>query len=165
VTDAKRRLLGMGIPFALAFLPATALAVGRDSTLDAGDCLVFHAMYRIHPLAMIGGYLAWGGAVLGLLVLLPEVLAVILTIAVVFGHVAGVYSQLTMDLGKWWYQAANGLFLITAIALGSGLWWSARGPSIERAVPEKHLPPARRWGLIAFLLVVAGGLILIPLQR
>jgi hypothetical protein len=90
-------------------------------------------------------------------------LAVILTIAVVFGHVVGAYLQLTVFLGGLWYQAANGLFLLAAVALGTGLSWSARAASVvEHSVSGKPLPAWLRWGLIAFMSVVALGTIWHP---
>jgi hypothetical protein len=161
MTDTKRRLLGMGIPLGLVFCADTALAVEGGRVIP--DSLILHALARIHPQVVLCGYLAWAATIVGLLLLTPEVLAVILTIAVAFGHVAGTYSQLTSVLGHWWYQAANGMFLITALALGTGLWWSAR-PSlrVNRATRATCLPPWLRWGLIASLSGVAGGMVLIP---
>jgi hypothetical protein len=153
MTDSKRRLVGMGIPFALAFLPDTVLAIFSHSTIVDG--LLFRSLARLHPRAEILGYVAWAGAIVGLLLLTPELLAVILTIAVVFGHVVGSYLQLTAFLGSWWYQAANGLFLIAAVALGTGLTWSARAASMaDHAVLGMRLPAWMRWGLIAFLSAV-----------
>jgi hypothetical protein len=161
MTDSKRRLVGMGIPFALAFLPDTVLSIFSHSVI--ADGLLFRALARLHPEADILGYVAWAGAIVGLLLLTPELLAVILTIAVVFGHVVGAYFQLTVFLGSWWYQAANGLFLLAAVALGTGLTWSARAASVaEHTVSGKPLPAWLRWGLIAFLSVVALGTIWHP---
>jgi hypothetical protein len=154
MTDSKRRLVGMGIPFALAFLPDTVLSITSHSTILDG--LLFRALARLHPQAEILGYAAWAGAIVGLLLLTPEWLAVILTIAVVFSHVGGAYFQLTGSLGSWWYQAANGLFLLAAVALGTGLTWSARAaPMVEHPAGGRRLPAWLRWGLIAFLSVVA----------
>lgn len=163
MTDSKRRLLGMGIPLGLAFVSDTALTMCGNPPFEIGDRFFFHILYLIHPFAVIGGYVAWAGIVLGLLLLLPELLAVILTITVVFGHVGGAYSQLTAFLGRWWYQAANGLFLVTAVTLGIGLWWSAQTSStVERAVSGNRLPAWLRCGLIALLLGAATCLLLLP---
>jgi hypothetical protein len=90
-------------------------------------------------------------------------LAVILTIAVVFGHGGGAYSQLTAVLGSWWYQAANGMFLLTAVTLGTGLWWSARASlATERSTREDRMPAWLRCGLIALLTGAAGCMVWIP---
>jgi hypothetical protein len=156
MTDTKRRLIGMGIPFLLAFGPDTALAIGsRSTTLDG---LLFQALLRLHPQALLLGFAAWAFAVTGLLLLLPEVLAVVLTIAAVFGHAAGAYLQLTGVLGGWWYQAANGLFLIAAIALGTGLTWWARVQD-NSGNPGK-LPKRWRWGLVVLFSTVASSAVL-----
>jgi hypothetical protein len=154
MTDSKCRLVGMGIPFALAFLPDTALSICSHSTIVDG--LLFRALARLHPQADTLGYGAWAVAIVGLLLLTPELLAVILTIAVVFGHVAGTYFQLTVFLGSWWYQAANGLFLLAAVALGTGLTWSARAAPVAKS-PDlgRRLPAWQRFGLIAFLSALA----------
>ena len=78
-----------------------------------------------------------------------------LTIAVVFGHTAGAYLQLTAVLGSWWYQAANLLFLVAAIALGTGLTWSVQAaPAAEHPVTLRK-SARRRWGLIALFSWVA----------
>jgi hypothetical protein len=154
MTTSKRRLVGMGIPFALAFLPDTALAAYSQRTIVDG--LLFRALARLDPKADALGYAAWAGAIVGLLLLTPELLAVILTIAAVFGHAGGAYLQLTVFLGGLWYQAANAVFLLAAVALGTGLTWSVQPASVvEHLPPGKRLSAWLRWGLIAFLSVVA----------
>jgi hypothetical protein len=154
MTSSKRRLVGMGIPFALAFLPDTALSAYSQKTIVDG--LLFRALAWLHPQADLLGYAAWAGAIVGLLLLTPEVLAVILTIAAVFGHAGGAYLQLIVFLGGLWYQAANGIFLLAAVALGTGLTWSVQAASmVEHSQPGRRMPAWLRWGLIAFLSAVA----------
>ena len=167
MTDSKRRLLGMGIPFALAFVTdtalTTALTVRGHRPWEVEDRLFFHTLYLIHPLAPLAGYLMWACVIMGLFLLLPEVLAVILAIVVVFGHVGGAFSQIYPFLGSWYYQLVNGLFLLTAATLGIGLWWSARtSPVAQRSGHAYGLPAFLRWGLIALLTGVAGCMVLIP---
>jgi hypothetical protein len=153
----------MGLPFGLAYLADTILAISTRSTVDAGDCLFFHTLAQIHPAAVVGGYLAWAGIVLGLILVTPEVIGIIVTILAVFGHAAGAYTQLTSFLGSWWYQAANATFLVAAVALGTGLWWSAQAAyRLERLSSETAWPPWLHWALIALLLAGAGGMILVP---
>jgi hypothetical protein len=144
----------MGIPFLLAFVPDTVLAICSRSTIVDG--LLFRALFRLHPQAFLLGFAAWSVAVIGLLLLLPEVLAVVLTIAAVFGHAAGSYLQLTVMLGGWWYQAANGLFLIAAVVLGTGLTWSARAVSAQdNSRTLARLTARWRWGLVVLFSAVA----------
>jgi hypothetical protein len=147
-------MVGMGLPFLLAFLPDTALAICSRSTIVDG--ILFRALAQLHPQAFSLGYLFWAGAIIALLLLLPELLAVVLTIAVVFGHAAGAYLQLTTVLGSWWYQAANLLFLFAAISLGTGLTWSARAaPPAGHAITLMGMSARTRWGLVAMFSAVA----------
>jgi hypothetical protein len=167
MTDSQRRLLGMGIPFALAFVTdtalTTALTVRGTPPWEIVERGFFHALYVIHPLAVIAGYVIWACVIIGLLLLLPDVLAVILAIVVVFGHVGGAYSQLIPVLGSWGYQITNGVFLLTAVTLGTGLWWSARAsPPVHRFARANGLPARLRWGLIVLFAGVAGCMVLIP---
>ncbi len=167
MTDSKRRLIGMGIPFGLAFVTdtalTTALTVRGHPPWEIVDRLFFHTLYLIHPLAPIAGCLSWACVIIGLLLLLPDVLAVIVAVAAVFGHVGGAYSQLIPFLGSRGYQITNGVFVLTAAALGTGLWWSARvSPAVQRSGPAYDLPVWLRWGLITLLAVVAGCMVLIP---
>ncbi len=167
MTDSKRRLIGMGIPFALAFVTDTvltiALTVRGHRPWEVEDRLFFHTLCLIHPLASIAGYVTWACVIVGVLLLLPDVLAMFVTIMVVFGHVGGAYSQLMPVLGSWGYQITNGVFVLTAITLGTGLWWSARAsPEALRSGHADGLPPLLRWGLIALLTGVAGCMVLIP---
>jgi hypothetical protein len=161
MTERKCRLLGMGLPCCLAFLIDTTLAFwdqpseywhGQYSQ-TVEDTLFFRTLYEIHPLAAVAGYAAWAAVIAGLLLLLPEVLAVILAIAVVFGHVLGAYTQIIPILGRGWYQVANAMFLAAAAALGIGLYWSLRTAPADGGVGgEQRLPLWLRWGLIAGLL-------------
>jgi hypothetical protein len=166
VTERKRRLLGMGIPFGLAFLPSTALAVFNPTTFEVGDRLFFHGLYQIHPTAVVAGYLIWGAIVVSLIVMTPELLAMMVTIAAVFGHLGGVYSHLNRALGGAWYQAANGMMLVAAAAVGTGIWWSA-GMARRSGdnCAKRRSPSWLRWGFIVVLLAAAGGIILAPWGR
>jgi hypothetical protein len=141
----------MGIPFLLAFLPDTILSIFSQSTIIDG--FLFRGLARFHPQAVLLGYLAWAVAILALLVLLPEWLALILTISTVFGHIAGAYGQLIGTLGNLWYQAANGLFLAAAIALGVGLTWSVRAASMDQS--STTLSTGLRSALIVVFAIVA----------
>lgn len=161
MTNGNRRLLGMGLPCCLAFLVDTTVALcGQPKQYWRGDYhwtseegLFFHALYVVHPLAAVAGYFTWAAVVASLLLLLPEVLAVILAIVIVFGHIVGAYSLLIPMLGGRWYQAANGMFLAAAIALGAGLYWYLRtSASDSPAGRENSMPGWLRLGLIAVLL-------------
>jgi hypothetical protein len=168
--DWKRRLLGMGIPCLVAFLLDSGLTLhGQPSKYWAGDYTyttegapLMRRLYLIHPLAAVAGYLLWVSLMFGLLVLLPEVLAVILSIAIVFGHVAGAYTWLIPVITVGWYQTVNGMFLATAVVLGVGLHWSLRASERARATSSQPLPAGLRWGLIALLFSVGFSMIFAP---
>ena len=168
MSDSTRRLLGIGIPCLLAFLLDSGLTLhGQPAEYWAGDYSntneggpLFRRLFMYHPLAVVAGYAVWAGILAGLIVLLPEVLAVIFSIAVVFGHVGGAYSWLTVMINVGWYQTANGLFLAAAIILGVGLHWYLRGPVPKRS--ESRMPIWLRWGLILLLVAMAGSMIFVP---
>jgi hypothetical protein len=165
--DSSRRLFGMGIPFGFAFVTDTALTVALTARgnhpCETVDCLFFHTLYLSHPVAVIAGYMIGACVIIGLLLLLPDVLAAVVTITVVFGHFGGAYSQLIPVLSGWGYQATNGLFLLTAATLGTGLWWSARAlPEVKRSGHANGLPAWLRWGLIALLAGAASCMVSIP---
>jgi hypothetical protein len=116
-----------------------------------------------HLLPPIWVCVAWAAIVASLLLLLPDVLAVILTIFVVFGHVSGAYTQLIPLLGgSGWYQIANGMFLAAAIVLGTGLHWYLRGSSkpIDQASVVRWMAGWVRWVWI-IALIGAGFIIVI----
>src|SRR5215468_3485131 len=98
----KRHLLGVGIPCLLAvLLDAGLTTLGQSQEYWNGDYSAvnegnpfFRNLFAIHPGAAIAGYVVWAGILIGLVLLLPEVLAVVLSMAVVFGHVGGAYTWL-----------------------------------------------------------------------
>jgi hypothetical protein len=155
----------------VAFLFDTVLAICNqpkwywqghyDAALE--PTLFFQGLYVTHPVAAIAGYIAWAAVVASLLLLLPELLSVILAIVIVFGHICGAYSQLIPVLGSGWYQVANSMFMTTAAALGSGLYWYFRtSPPACLLKHGKLLPIWLRWSLIAALLGTGGFMIWVP---
>src|SRR5262245_11645134 len=96
----QRRLIGLGLPCLFALLLDNGLTLhGQPAEYWAGDhsqttegAPFYRKLYVWHPAAAVCGYLVWAGLLGGLLILLPEVLAVVLSIAVVFGHTAGAYT-------------------------------------------------------------------------
>ena len=162
----KRRLLGVGIPCLLALLLDAGLTtLGQSQEYWTGDYSAvnegnpfFRKLFAIHPGAAIAGYAIWAGVLIGLVLLLPEVLAVVLSVAVVFGHVAGAYTW--MQHFEWvspfrqgWFQTANGLLPAAAVVLGIGLCWGlTKTETLETTVAGPSMPWAARWGLIALLL-------------
>jgi hypothetical protein len=165
----KRRLLGVGLPCLLALLLDAGLTtLGQSQEYWSGDYAAvnegnpfFRKLFAIHPGAAIAGYVAWAGVLIGLVLLLPEVLAVVLSIAVVFGHVGGAYTWMQHfewvdPFGQGWFQTAAGLLPAAAVVLGIGLCWGLAEtgrPGTAGAAPS--MPGAVRWGLITLLLGVS----------
>jgi hypothetical protein len=130
----KRRLLGVSIPCLLALLLDAGLTTlgqsqeywnGDYSAVNEGNPF-FRGLFAIHPGAAIAGYVVWAGILIGLVLLLPEVLAVVLATAVVFGHVGGAYTWMqhfewVEPFGQGWFQTAGGLLPAAAVVLGIGL--------------------------------------------
>jgi hypothetical protein len=165
----KRRLLGVGIPCLLALLLDAGLTTlgqsgeywdGDYSAVKEGNTF-FRQLFAIHPGAAVAGYVVWAGVLTALVLLLPEVVAVVLSIAVVFGHVGGAYTWMqhfgwVEPFGQGWFQTAGGLLPAAAVVLGLGLCWGLTEtgrPQTNVAGPS--MPRAARWGLIALLLGVS----------
>lgn len=159
MSKSKRRLLGMGLPFLLAFLLDWSLTLcGQPAEYWAGNYALtnegapfFRRLFMIHPLAAIAGQVVWVGLILELLVLLPEVLASILFIFVVFGHMDGAYSWMIPAITVGRYQFSMGMVLAASIVSGVGLHWSQRAPVQNVETSERPLPTWLRYALITLL--------------
>src|SRR5262249_14514998 len=121
VADWKRRLLGLGLPCLLAFLLDTGLRLrAQPEAYWAGNyhfilqegSPFLRALYTWHPLAAVAGYALWAAIITGLLVLLPEWLAVILSLAIGVGHIGGAHSWLKPTMGTWRDQLEIGTLLV-----------------------------------------------------
>jgi len=158
MTDTKRRLLGLGLPCLAAFLldttqrlcaqPAAYWAGNYHYILQEGTPLV-RTLYTCHPLAAVGGYVLWAAIITALLLLVPRILAVMLSIAVVFGHIAGAYSWSAQLMDRY----VNVVFLFTGIGLGVGLHWYLKS-SMHRNMEQldrRSFPTVLRWSTIVAL--------------
>lgn len=165
----RGRLLGMGLPFLLAFLLDWSLTLhGQSAEYWAGNYACanetspfFRALFMIHPLAAIAGQLVWVGLILTLLVLLPEILAVILLIFVVFGHMMGAYSWMILAMTAGRYQFGMVTNLVTAILLGVALYRSQHA-TVQNESSAGTLPTWLRYGLITLLSCTALVIVLAP---
>jgi hypothetical protein len=156
----------MGLPFLFAFVLDWCLTLyGQPAEYWAGNYACtneaspfFRDLFMIHPLAAIAGQLVWAALVIGLLVFLPEVLAVILFIFVVFGHIGGAYSWISPAITVGRYQFGMGTNLAMAIVLDVGLYWSQRVPVQKVATSAWWL----RYGLITLLSATALVIVFAP---
>ncbi len=134
----KRRLLGLCLPpLIFCVLDAGLTLYGQSAEYWSGNYAAvnegaptFHDLLQIHPAAFAAGILAWIVVFAVVIVLLPAALALIVSIAVTFAHVAGAGTWI-WHVFHFGYQACLGLFLVAAIMLGIGIRWGWR-PSRSR---------------------------------
>lgn len=157
MTSVRSRLLGLCLtPLLCCGLDATLTLAGQASGYWAGDHTLvneasptFHDLLRLGPGYFLTGITVWATIFVGLILLVPDAAALVFSIAVTFGHTVGAATWLLYRF-EFGYQLCNGLFLISAVALGLGIHygWQAR-PA------ETYQPPIRqpvvRWLLIAAL--------------
>ncbi len=163
-----RRLMGLCLPpLALCALDGTLTALGQSAAYWAGDYTrvneaspTFNHLLEIHPAAYAVGVLAWAAVFVGIILLLPDTLALIVSITVTFGHTVGAASWLLWRF-QFSYQLCNGLFFASAVLLGLGIRWG------WRAVPDQDYrlqgwPRGLRWILALALFGVGVYLFLWP---
>jgi hypothetical protein len=163
-----RRLLGLCLPALLAWaLDNSVTLVGQSPAYWAGNYAAvnegsptFNQLLQIHPTAFALGAVVWAGVFTGIILLLPDVLALIISIAVTLGHTVGAATWILYRFG-YGYQMCNALFLGSAIALGLGIRYG------WRAVPADEYDLRgwswrRRWIVAALLFAVGTYLFLWP---
>ena len=120
----------------------------------------FNHLLQIHPVAFAAGIFVWMGVFVSVILLLPDTLALIVSIAVTFGHTVGVATWL-VSRPQFGYQLCNGLFLASAVCLGLGIRWGWRATP-DREDSLQGWPWALRWGLVIGLFGVGAYLFLWP---
>jgi len=164
----RHRLLGLCFP-PLLFCASdcTATLLGQSAAYWAGNYVrvnetspTFNHLLQIHPAAFAIGMLMWMAVFVGMILLLPDTLALILSIAVTFGHTVGLATWLLWRF-HYGYQAVNGLFLTSAVLLGLGIRWGWRAaPSCQYRL--SGWPWVLRWALIVGLFAIGAYLFLWP---
>jgi len=168
VEGLKQRFLGLCVPpLLLCLLDNTLTLVGQSAQYWAGNYLrvnegspTFHHLLQTHPAAFLAGSTLWAAVFVGGILLLPDTLALIVSMAVTFGHTVGVAIWLLYTF-HYGYQMCNAVFLLSAILVGVGIRWG------WHAVPERtyrlwKLPSSVRWGLAGLLIGVGVYLYLWP---
>ena len=163
-----RRLVGLALPVAVfSQLDTVATLAGQSAAYWAGDYArvneaspTFNHLLQLHPAAFVGGGLTWVALVAAILLLLPDTLALVVSIAVTTGHAVGVSTWLVWHF-KYGYQAVNGLILVTAVVLAvcQRVGWQARPPA---AYTFRRWPGSVRYPLAAALFAVGVYLFLWP---
>ncbi len=168
MSGLKQRFLGLCVPpLLLSLLDNVLTLAGQSSQYWAGgySCVnegspTFFQLLQTHPAAFIAGGAAWVMVfILGIL-LLPDMLALIVSIAVSFGHASGSASWLMYHF-HCGYQMCNGFFLLCAVVIGLGIRWG------WHALPDREyrhlgLSSCVRWGVVGLLFSVAVYLYLWP---
>lgn len=168
MSGLRQRFIGLCLPpLAFSVLDNALTLAGQSAEYWGGayDWVneaspTFNHLLATHPLAFVGGVFAWMAVFVGIILLLPDTLALVVCIAVTLGHTVGSATWLLwrFHLG---YQVINGLLLLAAVTLGLGIryGWQA-GP------PEPYLLPRRiarwRWVLSIGLFAVGVYLFLWP---
>ena len=122
------RLLGLCLPALLVWaLDISFTLAGQSADYWSGHYALvnersptFNQWLQVHPAAFALGAIVWAGIFVGIILLLPDVLALIMSIAVTLGHTVGAATWLLWGFG-YGYQLCNALFLCSAIALGLGI--------------------------------------------
>ena len=121
----------------------------------------FARYLAIHPLAFVGAGFLWIIIFSAIVILLPEILALTVSIAIVIGHMGGSATWFAYRFHN--YQACNGLFLVTAFIVvlsfkqgqnddgTSAFDWRRTG-----------LPSWVRWVIVAALMAIPIWWFLIP---
>jgi hypothetical protein len=170
VNCVGRRLLGLCLPPLLfCALDCSLTLAGQSEEYWAGNYQrvnemspTFKHLLEVHPVAFALGNSAWAASFVGVILLLPDVLALIASIAVTLGHTVGAATWILWRF-HYGYQAGNLLFACAAVALGLGIYYG------WRAAPSDSyrlfgLSMALRWVIALVLVGVAVYLFLWPRQ-
>jgi hypothetical protein len=161
MAGVHQRFFGLCLPpLAFALLDGSLTLVGQSAEYWAGDYIrvdemspTFRHLLTAHPVAFAVGFLGWMAVFIGIILLLPDTLALIACIAITFAHAvaAGTWLRWRFNYG---YQECEALFVLAAVALALGIRWGWRA-----APPQEYklslLSVKWRWGLAAMLLTVA----------
>lgn len=121
----------------------------------------FARYLSIHPLAFIAAALVWIAIFSSVIAIVPERIAMTLSICVVIGHMTGAASWLAYRFGS--YQACNALFLVTSIMIVVA-FNNARSEGTRPLIdwPRTGLPDWTRWLVVAILIILPVWWFLIP---
>lgn len=157
MSGVTRRIIGLGLPpLIFCAFDAAITLVGQSADYWAGDYSAvretsptFNHLLQIHPAVFGLGIATWTALFVGLVLLLPDTAALIVSIAVTFGHTVGAATWLFYRF-QYGYQMCNALFLASAVVLGLGIrWgWQASPESGDRLAERR---PVLRWVLVAGL--------------
>jgi hypothetical protein len=163
----KNRLVGLCLPpLALTVLDGALTLWGQSpeywsgvyqATNEASPTM--HQLLQHHPLAFVAGLALWSAAFISIILLLPDALALFVSIAITFGHAAGSATWLywRFDYG---YQLCNALFATSAVLLALGIRYGWKAAPAERYTLPFH--PAVRWLMVLATIGLAVYTYLLP---
>lgn len=157
-------------PLILVLLDAVLTLYGQPPRYWQGDYRyvhelspIFRQLLHIGPGAFLAGTLVWIIAFNALIMLLPDTLALAVSLALVLGHAWGASSWLFLLFPYGYsYSACVGLFVITAVIASVSLRWGWGMIPPASDLSANWLSPPVRWLLAAALLVLACYLFLGP---
>jgi hypothetical protein len=165
----KPRFLGLCMPpLVLGLVDGSLTLVGQSSFYWENYLAVneanpiFASLLQVHPVAFLAGAAAWLAMLCTMILVLPRLAALILSIAITFGHTIGSGNWLFehLELG---YQLANGYYLLSACVLGLGISYA-----MDRGMPDADVLelPANVRAKIGSAVFALGALLwLFPWQR
>ncbi len=167
ISGLRQRFLGLCLPpLVFCALDTTLTLIGQSAEYWQGQRAyaneispTWHHLLTAHPAAFAAGMAAWAAIFVMVLLLLPDTLALIVSVAVVLGHTAGAATWL-YNL-KFGYQMCNGLVLLAAVALGIGVRWGWQA-SPGQPLRLDRMPQVWRWALILLLVGIGVYLFLWP---
>jgi hypothetical protein len=169
MTAAGRRLIGLCVPpLVFCTFDAAITLFGQSATYWAGEYRYVcegsptpSHLLQFHPIAFATGILLWEILFVTIILLLPDVLALIVSIVVTFGHLWGAATWLYSFRLQYAYQCCMGLFLASAIILGSGIYWGWQARPIQTQQMSSWSPVVR-WTLIVLAAGISVYLFLLP---
>ncbi len=109
-------------PIVLCALDGSLTLYGQSAAYWSGNRAAVNEMspsfehyLTVHPLAAVAAFLLWIAIFVLMILLLPELLALIVSTAIVIGHMGGAASWIAYRLHH--YQACNALFLFTSVLI------------------------------------------------
>ena len=162
----NRRFLGLCVaPLVLALFDGVLTAVGQSDFYWSNHAAVneaspfFAGLLQLGPFAFVLGAAVWLAMLCTMIMVLPQLMSLILSIAITFGHTIGSGSWLFshFDLG---YQLANGYYFLSACVLGFGIRYAIGHGAMEGEV--LNVRPVVRWRLGGAVFALAAFLFLYP---
>ena len=153
----RRRFVGLClVPIFLAALDGWVTLHGQSKEYWDGNhsqvnenTPIFHIFLSHGPLAFTTGLAVWVLAFVGMILLLPQTLALAMCLAITLGHTTGASSWIVyLQYGS---QFSSALCVVTALGLAVGIrWgWRAEPPNDEPVGMRLHV--GMRWLIIAAL--------------